>query len=297
MNQIIRNPTPPKVIGLRPPVPTRPVADTLLVAGAPTEEMIEVACRLTLLYELVFPEEPQRRTVQVPWQEEKMMKAVQDFLGDVNDYRFPVSDDMPYQCLDEARFYLDFIPVNMGGFSTSYDVSSWAYHPEPVRFLLMIAGEHNLARFFGVSLKAEYPGYLLPQDIELLQLADVLAGMSLPEPLDGLPTMIRMIYQETGNDWLDFCDEELSASGDYPDWFADYELLLSQWAEARPRLAQVGNLIEWVCADKETRLGAVAQWLIAADKKSKEIPDLEPNQTLIEVFASEETKETNVQRT
>jgi hypothetical protein len=305
----------PRLLNLRPnPVPPAPVGayshTPLLIPPLITSDTLAALHRLAELHRLVFPEYPQWRDVPLEWDEEAVILYMQAFLDRVNRLRFPVMEEVIDYSLEEVAWRLEQIPVNLQGFNLWY-MEEWDYYNEPIVFLLKLAYIEHAGDGRGRFLEA-YPQYTPPADFALSALLPALRQMApstqpvpslsrysdlspnllgrqaLSEPWDGLPVLVSMVTEETGNRWLDYSNEYMAECGCYPQWEADYQELLAEWQEAAPQLAKVQALINEVQKKLPGSLDTVWELLLAAYDRYRNPPDEDtafmPNTPLIRLF-------------
>ncbi|MCA9986284.1 MAG: hypothetical protein KDE59_18375, partial [Anaerolineales bacterium] len=146
--------------------------------------------------------------------------------------------------------------------------------PEPTCCLLALWGLHweagwdtaeelwtTTGRYANLDLKEVRPDQL---SAALPAILDQLLTRPLAGPLAALPTLLQLIFKETGNLFLDFGPDELAESGLTFSWREETVLALqADWREAAPRLAALEALEHWVATDARA-LQRIFDLLLAA---------------------------------
>lgn len=178
--------------------------------------------------------------------EESLSTAVSDFLTAVDCDYFPVDDELWFEDVEYLAGRLEYIDLIPQGHELNSDFTDdLDEYEEPLRTLLALVREEETAD--------------LP-DIELYGLSEVIAGLTLPQPIrDNLPALVQLVTHSTGNAWLDWSYGDLAQGGiSLPEWCADnVAFLKEEWAAAQSFLAQEKALIQWINADRPIRLAAV----------------------------------------
>jgi hypothetical protein len=254
-----------------PPLPPRPAPRPPPAISHLRGDCLRAACRLASLYQYIFPDETDWRSLPIPANEEESLTALETFLDRVCSHRFPVITEIWEEELAAADWRLWQIPLDLHGLDIWYD-EEWDYYDEPTRMLLYLSGwthlnEPDEADAPGRSFRQTYPDYQLPPDFNPVDLPPVLRALALPPPLDVLPDLIAMTMANTGNSWLDYTNSDLAESGNaFPEWDT-WPGWYQEWRQAEPILLQTNQLTEWVKADKESRLAEIVAYLTDAHER------------------------------
>jgi hypothetical protein len=254
---------PPRLLDLQPWPPTPYTATPIL----PSSLHLALAYRLAELRQLLFAEDDAWFDRSLPRDEDLLLAEIQTFLTAVNDHYFPVFDEIFDGDLADCQWQLDHMPLVVQGIDPLYSDYGGGDYKEPLHLMLLLAEWchlHDEEEFD--SLLAGYSRYQFPRDFDLNELADVLDGMALAEPLHALPDLIRMIWSRTGNPWLDYSYGHMAECGCYPDWEA-YQVWQAAWQEAAPIAARVDGLLDWTEAQKSDGLDTVVATLLAAHER------------------------------
>ena len=231
---------------------------------------LQVAARLSELYELVFPKNPHWLTEQrVDWlNDEAVGAAIETFLQRVGQL-FPIGEEIWEPSSDQFDWFLYVIPVTPVGFEIWHD--DWEDFKEPAAYLLHIIHDSNVcfSSISGTDLETHYGDLLLPEHLEPQRLVETLRTLPTPTPeLSALPDLIEMLNGTTGNPWLDYSESDLAEMVSYPRWDADnIAWLHTEWQEAEPIWDGVAALLNWQNEDAtaiEAKLTAVHQQLLLA---------------------------------
>jgi hypothetical protein len=223
--------------------------------------------RLAELYQLVFPDDP-ALTQPLRLAEEEVIRLLEAFLGRVDQERFPVYCQVLDWYGEEEAFVhwsLDVIPVVLQGFEVGYARPS--EYRQPISLLLQLAEEQWEGRTGWTDLEASYSeGAPLPT-LPLGEAQRRLASLDLPEPLVGLPDLIGMVIQDTGNWWLDWSQEAHSEGGMEYVWEAEtIHALQAEWHRAQPILERVRRLLRWAEGEPDGGVQPVLAWLHRAQR-------------------------------
>ncbi|MCA9977736.1 MAG: hypothetical protein KC413_18380, partial [Anaerolineales bacterium] len=174
-------------LDLRPtlsPTP-EPASDVL----TPPVELLLLADRLAVLYEIVFPADEAYLDEEVAeWHsEEAVAAAVERFLERVN-ILFPVHEECWEIDLESIEWRLYEIPVIPIGYDEHEE--AWEDWTEPVPYLLHMRYSRAEPPDTGGGFATQYPAYDVPRRLEPFRLGAALREMELPEPLDGLPDLL-----------------------------------------------------------------------------------------------------------
>jgi hypothetical protein len=221
--------------------------------GSPEAAMtpLQVDCLRVYLtlgqrYAELFPEDTDWLAGITALDEDSLSTAVSHFLTAVDRDYFPVEDEVWVEDSDYLAGRLEYIDLIPQGHELNLDFTDDLDElEEPLRTLLALVREEETAD--------------LP-DIELYELSEVIAELPLPQPIvDNLPTLVQLVTHSTGNVWLDWSYGDLAQGGiSLPEWCTDnVAFLKEEWAAAQPFLAKEKALIQWVNADRPTRLAAV----------------------------------------
>ena len=190
--------------------------------------------------------------------EERLSTAVSNFLTAVDRDYFPVEDEVWDDDSDYLAGRLETIDVIPQGHELDPDFTDELdEYEEPVRTLLALVRE---------EANEDLP------DIELYGLSESLAELPLPPPIhDNLPALVQLVSHSTDNVWLDWSYGDLAQGGvSLPEWCPDnVAFLKEEWDAAQSFLAKEKALIQWVNADRPTRLAAVRGALYLAYVFSK----------------------------
>ena len=86
----------------------------------------------------------------------------------------------------------------------------------------------------------------------------ILEEMNLPEPIDGLPSLIKMVLHETDTFYLDACPICGSFSGPEFEWTVEnFKWFREDWRKAKPIYSKSDQLIKWTNKNQD-RLRAVS---------------------------------------
>jgi hypothetical protein len=236
-----------------------------LAARLPALDKMLLAARLAGMYATFFPQHPEwlEQEIGDGVDEEKMARAVCHFLRQMGE-RFPLHDELWDEDWETLAWRLEEIPIIPMGLDIWYE--GWDELAEPCGYLL-----HQMDWWVGAAADESqllYPAHPLPADLRPLALAPSLREMGLLPPLDGLPDLIEMLEQASGNFWLDMGEMAFMEGGGYPAWEEEtVELLTAEWALAEPILRRVQALLDWqneTAEERAQKVTAVWQALLAA---------------------------------
>jgi hypothetical protein len=244
-----------------------PLAEAGRVVPPGPRWWVAALVRIAELYQLVFPDDP---TLIQPLRlaEEEVSRLLEAFLGRVDQEYFPVyAQVLDWYGEEEAFIHwsLDVIPVALQGFQVGYAQPS--EYRQPVSLLLQLAEWQWEGRVPWVDLEAAYSEMAPLPTLPLGEAHQRLAGMDLPAPLIGLPDLIRMVLQDTGNWWLDWSQEAYSEGGMEYAWEAGtVQALQAEWHQAQPILERVRQLLRWAEAEPDGGVRAVLECLHRAQR-------------------------------
>ena len=225
-----------------------------------------LALQLARNYQVMLPEYPEWLDEAVAWiDDEALFEATVRFLERINEHCFPVQTELMAEEVEECAWLLNHAPLQPGGF---YLWDDWMDYSEPIPFLCYLQHQAWARVYAPRELDDEaYLELTLARELDILGLDDVMNQMvaegqlTLPPPLDGLPTLISMVTQTSDNFWLD-CSEEAFSDSEQVSWDElDVVRLIAEWQDARPVLEQVYALLHWVEDEPRLRLATIADLL------------------------------------
>lgn len=253
-------PPPPICHWVSPPLSAAPAA----LSDEPLHCLV-LSHRLAAMYPLVFPTHN--------WQEmpvhltlEQVANQVETFLRQVNEHLFPVETEVDCCDPDYLEQFLSLIHIQPAGFGyqdgqhyLGDDEDTPDDYDEPIGFLLCLAHEAP------ATVRAWYPDWDMPAAFNLALLIAPLRQMALPEPLSILPTVIEIVYEQSGNIWLDLSEVFYYSGYHEPLVWEDkttLEWLHSSWQEAQTILQTIGQLTCWMEQNPQEHLKEIMNLLL-----------------------------------
>ena len=258
-----RGPDPPGFLSISPPCP-KPSATT--GRSSLSIDNLTLTARLANLYQISFPGRLDLLEQEIDLaSEESLSEATARFLQRVESKLFPVYWDIWFE-VGEMDWCLYNIPIACQGFGVGYDDP--ADYPEPICLFLRLAERQYFERGDDQTIAEIYPQLVdVPAVVldTIDRLSEPLQNMELAGPLAAIPGLIDMVFQQTGNPWLDVNPEMHAESGQVICWDEETVAeLASLWSAAKPILDGVWALTEWVAEDPAERLGEVINTLLTA---------------------------------
>jgi hypothetical protein len=267
-----RHPDPPGFLGIAPPCPKSSATKDRRSLSI---DNLTLAARLASLYQISFPGRLDLLEQEIDLaSEESLSEATARFLQRVESELFPVYWDIWFE-VGEMDWCLYNIPIACQGFGVGYDDP--ADYPEPICLFLRLAERQYFDREDDQAIAEIYPQLVdVPAVIldGIDRLSKPLQDMDLlrpvvARPLAAIPGLIDMVFQQTGNPWLDVSPEMYAESGQVICWDAETVAeLAALWLVAKPTLEGVWELTEWVAEDPAERLREVMNTLLTAYRKS-----------------------------
>lgn len=115
------------------------------------------------------------------------------------------------------------------------------------------------------SFRQALPDWDMPAAFNLALLIAPLRQMALPEPLSILPTVVEIVYEQSGNIWLDLSEVFYYSGYHEPLVWEDkttLEWLHSSWQEAQTILQTIGQLTCWVEQNPQEHLKEIMNLLL-----------------------------------
>jgi hypothetical protein len=221
---------------------------------------------LAYLYQISFPGQLDLLGQEINLaSEESLSRAAARFLQRVESELFPVYWDIWFE-VGEIDWCLYNTPIACQGFGAGHDDP--ADYPEPICLFLRLAERQYFDREDDQTIAEIYP-QLADVPVVVLdsidQLSEPLRNMEPAGRLAAISGLIDMVFQQTGNPWLDVSPEMHAESGQAICWDAETVAeLATLWRAAKPTLEGVWRLTEWVAEDPAERLGEVMNTLLTA---------------------------------
>jgi hypothetical protein len=254
---------PPGILSIAPPR-SRPSPTT--TSNFLSIEDLTAAARLAQLHQIAFPDQLDllKREIDLS-SEESLSQAAANFLQRVDNGLFPVYWDIWFE-VGEMDWCLYNIPLACQGFGAGYDDP--ADYQEPICLFLRLAERQYFDREEGQTIVETYPQFAdVPAAVldSIDRISEPLRDLELAGPLAALPGLIDMVFQQTGNSWLDVSPEMHAESGQVIYWEAETVAeLATLWRAAKPILESVWALAEWVTEAPAERLDKVMNTLLNA---------------------------------
>ncbi len=216
------------------------------ILRVPKYHLLPSIIQLSQLLLMLFPDESHLQQPVKIDDLPTLQNQVQGFLKKVSKTYFPVSFSWSNKWDSRAEPIhpaLKYIPLEGIGVCCCEMMDPDEYR-EPIKLLLHLEYNTDFNWF-----SQEYPNFHLPSDFReqfhLYQVGQALSQMNLTYPLDGLPHLINLIQQTTGNFWFDSCPACWWRFAKIK-WHPEaVQILHTQWLAAQELERQVLFLLEW----------------------------------------------------